>query len=119
MRTTIHAVKIGENQLLRVVSKEYFDNIKKESEAGYSYDLLLPECSETPTCSIVSYEGESPNYFGLVQLNKYKFNCSWEQFFTYVEHVFDWEIPAKQFDLLNETKIKQLGTNIERRYIRV
>ena len=47
MRTTIHTVKIGENQLLRVVSKEYFDNIKKESEAGYSYDLLLPECSET------------------------------------------------------------------------
>ena len=119
MRTTIHTVKIGETSIPKIVSKEYFDNMKKESEAGYSYDLVLPECSENPICSIISYEGESPDYYGMVQLSTYKFNCTWKEFFEYIEGVFDWEIPKKQFDLLNKSKMRHLGTVLEEKYIRI
>ena len=119
MKRTIYTVQIGETSIPKMVSKYYFDNMKNECEAGYSYDLVLPECSDNPKCSIISYEGESGDYFGLVQLTKYRFNCTWNEFFEYIEEVFDWDIPRKYFDILNSSKMEHLGTSLEEKYRRI
>ena len=119
MRRTIYTVQIGETSTPKLVSKHYFDKMKNECEAGYSYDLVLPECSDNPTCQIMSYEGESGDYFGLVQLTRYRFNCTWKEFFDYIEGVFDWDIPKKYFDILNNSKMEHIGKSLEVRYIRI
>jgi hypothetical protein len=119
MRRTIYTVQIGETSTPKLVSKQYFDKMKNDCEAGYSYDLLLPECSNEPKCSIISYEGESGDYFGLVKLTRYRFNCTWKEFFEYIEKVFDWDIPKKHFDILSNFKMEKLGKPLKERYVKI
>ena len=92
MRKTVLTMQCGETATEKVVLMSEFRNMKEHSEAGFSYDLALPECSSNPSCLIVCWEGESPDYYGMVQLREYKFNCSEKVYLEYIQEVFDWEL---------------------------
>ena len=92
MRKTVLTMQCGETAIEKVVPMSEFRTMKEHSEAGFSYGLALPECNSNPDCLIVCWEGESPDFHGMVQLREYKFNCSKEKYLEYLQEVFDWRL---------------------------